>query len=357
MNKFVVTAGLGVLATTASLAQVGMREATSQGMKITLVYPTQERAQILKRGLFEIEVAINAKPTTQSRHLIVMSHGSGGSALADFTLAATLARAGFVVAQPEHRGDNSRDFRKSGPESWDTRPKEISEAIDFVAKDAQWGGQLDFNAVGVHGMSAGGATALIMAGGQWRMQDLIRHCGNHLDEDIGFCLNGLTGQPVKQVIRKTQFKTAVKIPEKWLPENFKIVHGAPPSAGSSTDSRPDNRVVAVSALVPVSAIFTAESLAKISIPVGLTTAGKDEMLVPEFHSDHVMRNCPRCTILTSNPSAGHFDWLSPWPAELAQKIGSQQIRGGEVNPEFTPALRQSGFDRIADFFRSTLHIS
>lgn len=348
-----VLAAIAFCAAFPSWAQVGMREVMSHDMHITLLYPTQAATQPLMRGPFQIDVALNAPPSTEARHLIVMSHGTAGSALSDFTLASTFVKAGFVVAQPEHRGDNFSDYSKAGPASWDTRPQEISETIDVVAQDAQWGQQLDLQHVGVHGMSAGGMTALVMAGAQWRMWDLIQHCGKHLDEDIGFCLNGALDAD-KQAMRRAQFQQALNIPEKYIPATLTALHGAPTPSSKSPDPRPDARVSAVSAVVPLSAVLTPESLARIAIPVGLTTSGKDELLVPQFHSGKVLRDCTRCTVLSDNPQAGHLDWLSPWPAAVAQKVGAQQVRGGELHPDFTPAQRQASFDRIPDFFKQSL---
>ena len=354
MKKILLLIGSCLLINSSTLAQVGMRDVDSNGMNITLVYPTATASQALTRGPFHIEVAMNAPLSSKAHHLIVMSHGTGGSAITDFSLASTLARAGFVVAQPEHRGDNAKDFSKAGPESWDTRPKEISETIDFFAQDKQFAKQLDLKNVGVHGMSAGGLTALIMAGGQWRMLELTKHCGAFLEEDISFCMNGLANQPLKQALRRTQFKAAFNASEKWLPESIKALHGAPSPAAESNEPRPDLRVVAVSALVPLSAVFTDDSLARIKIPVGLTSASRDEVLSPKFHVEKVLRHCSSCKLLSNAPLAGHFDWLAPWPTELAQKIGAQQLRGGEVHSDFTSELRQSSFDRIADFFIQTL---
>jgi predicted dienelactone hydrolase len=163
------------LMVSASHAQVGMRQIQSNGMPITLVYPTAATAQPVTQGAFTVQVASNAQPLAAAsgkRALIVLSHGSAGSALPDHALAATLARAGFVVAQPEHRGDNWQDFNRAGPESWKTRPQDVSETIDAVAHDPALAALVDTHRVGVHGMSAGGVTGLVLAGAQWRICEL-----------------------------------------------------------------------------------------------------------------------------------------------------------------------------------------
>lgn len=333
-------------------AQVGSRQIRSGDMAITLVYPTATPVQSVASGPFTVQVAKDAAPSPAaagSRRLIVLSHGTAGHVLPDHDLAATLVRAGFAVAQPLHRGDNYLDFSRAGPESWKTRPQEVSETIDAVAKHPVLGPQLDLRHVGVHGMSAGGVTGLVLAGGQWRLLNLVRHCAQHLNEDIGFCLNGLAGQPVRQALRKSQFAMS-----RWLPDSagasMKAVHGGK----SSADPRPDPRVAAVSLAVPVGVIFTADSLARITIPVALTRAGNDLVLVPAFHSDYVLANCLACTRLSDHPLAGHFDGLSPWPHVVADAVAATQIRGGLPSANFSVSERQQAFEKIAFFFRQQL---
>ena len=351
-----------LLAASASQAQVtsvGMRQIQSNGMPITLVYPTAAAAQDVTYGAFTIPIASNAAPlpadstaASGKRALIVLSHGTAGSALPDHTLAATLARAGFVVAQPEHRGDNWQDFSKAGPESWKTRPQDVSETIDAVARDTALAELVDTRRVGVHGMSAGGVTGLVLAGAQWRMLNLIQHCAQNLDEDIGFCLNGLGQRPELQTQRRRQFEMARGAPEQYLPANLKVSFGG--KSIESPDPRPDPRVAAVSLSVPVGVIFTPDSLARIRIPLGLSTSGDDDVLLPRFHSQHVLKHCTSCTTLSDHPQAGHFDWLSPWPASIAQTVAATQMRGGLPKPAFTDADRQKAFDQIAVFFKQKL---
>jgi predicted dienelactone hydrolase len=341
--------GAFCLATEAQ-AQVGMREITSKGMPITLVYPTPAKAQATRLGPFELEVALGAELTPGRHALVVLSHGTGGSPLTDHTLAATLARAGFVVAQPLHRGDNHRDANAAGPASWQTRPKEISEAIDAVAADALWQGRVDTKRVGVHGMSAGGVSALSLAGAQWNMRSLIDHCNTHMDADIGFCLNGLGQDRLQIAKRKAQYLLGGLTPNFMQPAYLSELHGGLAQGGKS-ERRPDTRIAAASLLVPLVAPFTAESLQAINIPVGVVSAGQDQLLAPQFHSDYLLSQCTRCERLAHVPASGHFDWLSPWPDAIAQQVGALQMRGGYPTAGFSAAQRQNGFDAIAKFFQ------
>lgn len=354
--RVLLTLITGFLISFSSSAQVGMRKIQSGSLPITLTYPTVTQAQPVVDGPFILQVAMNAPPlpsTLGRRRLVVLSHGTAGSTDNDHDLAATLVHAGFIVAQPLHKGDNWQDFSRAGPESWKTRPQDVSEAIDAVAQDPVLTSLVDTRRVGVHGMSAGGVTGLAMAGAQWRMLNLSQHCAQNLNEDIGFCLNGLAGQTSRQLVRKAQFTMARFLTEDNAPAVMKNRHGGK-DADAFQDPRPDPRVVAVTLNVPVGVIFTPESLARITLPVGLITAGNDEVLVPRFHSGHVLKHCKTCITLSDNPIAGHFDWLSPWPSSIAQTVASTQIRGGLPNPGFNDEARQKAFDQIALFFKQKL---
>ena len=330
---------------------VGMAQIQVGDLPVTLVYPTLQPARSVTNGPFVLQVAPDATPQPGLRRLVVMSHGTGGSAQSDHTMAATLARAGFVVAQPLHAGDNYRDTSRAGPDSWVTRPQEISRVIDALAADPVWSARLQLDKVGVHGMSAGGATALSLAGAQWRLLDMVQHCLANAEADFGFCFNGLA-DPAAQAARKASFERARGVPVGYLPDSIKALHGGltPDVAAGRLEVRPDPRVAAITLALPVSAIFSAESLARIRVPVGLVTAGRDMQLLPEFHSSHVLRHCTACTRLAHLPGAGHMDLLSPWPEALAKAAGAVQARVGYPEPGFDGRERDAAFDAIARFF-------
>ncbi len=187
-------------AASAATAQVGLARVDLGGVPVTLVYPTAAAASRQAYGPFELDVAADAEPLPGVRRLVVISHGTGGSPLPDHALAAALVRAGFVVAQPLHAGDNHQDASR-GPESWVTRPQEVSRVIDALAAHPAWSGRLKLDRVGVHGHSAGGLTALTLAGARWRTLNLVRHCQQHLEDDLGFCLNG-AADPAVQARRR-----------------------------------------------------------------------------------------------------------------------------------------------------------
>lgn len=347
-----LAATIGGLAALSAQAQVGLSQWHAQARPVTLVYPTEAFARPTAFGPFTLDVAMNAAPTPGRHRLIVMSHGTGGSPVPDHALAATLARAGFVVAQLVHEGDNHQDQRLAGPESFQRRPQEAIRVIDALAADPVWSARLDLSRVGVHGMSAGGVTALSLAGAQWRTLNLVRHCNAHPQDDEAFCFQGALA-PEKRAERQARFARARWWPDFVLPAEIKVIHGGRTPSDAQPDPRPDPRIASVTAAVPVSAIFSAESLARIRVPVGIVAAQRDEVLVPRFHSDHVLANCKTCTRLADLPG-GHFDVLWPWPESVAREVAAQQLRGGLPTPGFDPALRSDAHARIAAFHRQHL---
>src|SRR5258706_2912839 len=153
------------LSTFAAQAAVGLTEivGTDGDGPVTVYYPSNGEAQPVARGPFTLNVALQGAPVRGNGRLIVISHGSGGSPSVHFDLARALVEQGFVVAIPEHSGDNYKDMSKVGPESWKRRPAEVSHAIDVVGQDPRFAPVLALDKVGMYRMSAGGHTALTLA--------------------------------------------------------------------------------------------------------------------------------------------------------------------------------------------------
>ncbi len=344
-------------------AQVGRSEHETQGLRYALVYPTQQQGQATVFGPVTLDVAVNAPPSLPEggrRRLVVMSHGTGGSGLTDHALAAALVREGLVVAQPLHRGDHAGDTRDAGPVSFRRRPGEVSEVVDALAADPQWGPRLALDRVGVHGMSAGGVTALALAGAQWRLLNLVQHCQQQGEADAGFCMQGAVTPAARQE-RQARFDAARGVPEAYLPPELTGWHGgrsaaaaAPGQTTAGHDPRPDPRIAAVTLAVPVAAVFSASSLAGIQVPVGVVSARRDQVLLPAFHADHVLAHCKACVPLAELRGGGHFDVLWPWPPAIASAVAASQQRGGAPEPGFDAAEREAAQAQLARFLREQL---
>jgi predicted dienelactone hydrolase len=320
-----------------AFAQVGVTGIPGDTAPITVVYPTAAPTTVLRLGPFEIDAALDALARRGNGRLVMISHGSRDWVMTNFLLASTLARAGFVVAIPEHRGDNWRETDDAGPESWKRRPTEISRAIDAVSRDVRFGPLVNTDKVGVYGMSAGGLTALLLAGADWNLATVFRHCAAHATDDASLCLNGRPSAAEADAQRMRAYSGP-------LPPGAEDLQ-----AGMRAR---DPRVAATVAAVPVGAILTPASLAAIRIPVGIVEAQADRMLNPVYNSAQVLKSCGACVRIDSIPGASHLDLLAPWPEPIAKATAG--VRGGERNAAVDDPRRVEAYVRVAEFFRRHL---
>ncbi|MFO6420265.1 alpha/beta hydrolase family protein [Hylemonella sp. W303a] len=299
---------LAVFTAIAAQAQVGLRElpGLSGDGPVTIFYPSDALAQPTVRGSFTLQVAPDAAPVRGNGRLVVLSHGSGGSPWIYSDFAIRLVRAGFVVALPEHKGDNWHDHHMIGPPSWKRRPHEVSRAIDVVGADPQLAPQLRLDRVGMWGMSAGGHTALALAGGRWSPSALRAHCEAHIDDDFTACV-GLT----------------LELKGNWADGMKKSV--ARFFIGFLLDDtqwygHTDPRIAAIVAEVPFAADFDMASLARPVVPLGLVRNGQDAWLKPAYHVDPVRQACTSCTLVLDLPTAGHGSLISPQVPDLSGQV-------------------------------------
>lgn len=289
-------------AATTSQAGTGLMELPGlQGDgPVTVFYPSSSADEPVQRGPFPLQLAWQGTAVQGNGRLIVITHGSGGSPWVHTDLARALVAAGFVVALPEHAGDSAKDPSTPGPESWKRRPAEVSRAIDAVAQDTGLAPWLALDKVGVFGGSAGGHTALTLAGGAWSPARFRQHCEAHIAEDFSSCVGFIT----------RLHGNLLDGPKKWLALAV-IRHRF---SDDTAYTHADPRIQAAVASVPFAADFDMDTLARPRIALGLVTAGQDVNQVPRFHSSAVLAACQdRCTHIAHLPDASHGAMLSPMP--------------------------------------------
>ena len=307
----------------------------------TVFYPTSTPESTVRRGPFELRVAVDAPPSRGNGRLIVFSHGSGGHAWVHSDLARALVQDGFVVIAPLHKGDNTFDPGNPGPDSWKLRPAELSRAIDAIGRDARFAPLLALDRVGVYGMSAGGHTALSMAGGAWSPGNFKRHCEAHIEEDFPSCV-GLIIRQGGGWFAAVKRWVALAVIGSRFDDDVLQTHGDP-------------RVAAVVAGVPSSADFELSSLTKPRVPLALVTSGRDAWLAPKFHGERVLAACTPCVRLVDMPDAGHGALLSPFPPGLSgieaelltDPPGFDRSRLPEVDAKIVAFFRQHLVSSIA----------
>ena len=156
----------------AGLATLSLTDPVEGGpMTAIVVYPTDADPKggppaVSHLGPFHVAAATGFPPAAGPFPLIVVSHGTGGSSLGHHDSATALARAGFVVASIEHPRDNYRDDSGFGTDiQLYGRPHHIVALIDALLASPVFGPRVDRGAgIGMAGHSAGGYTALAIAG-------------------------------------------------------------------------------------------------------------------------------------------------------------------------------------------------
>ncbi|MGJ7507057.1 alpha/beta hydrolase family protein [Variovorax sp. GT1P44] len=301
--RLVVAVGCLLASAAQSATGLAVLAAPPDSGPVTVFYPTAAPAAPIRRGPYSFNLAVDAAPADGNRRLIFISHGSGGSPWEHVDLAQVLVSAGFTVAVPEHAGDNWHDHSAVGPASWRHRPHEVSQAIDAMAADPRFAPLLDLKRVGVYGMSAGGLTALTLAGAQWSPALLARHCEAHLAEDFPTCVGlstELTGGPL-DALRMGVARRLI---------HFKFDND------TALEAWTDPRIAAAVAAVPMAATIDMATLSAPRIPLGLVRAGQDAWLKPRWHIDAVRATCTGCVLIADMTEAGHGSILSPMPPGL-----------------------------------------
>lgn len=288
-----------------ALSAVGMVEwpPSEAAGPVTVFFPTKAPEQDVRRGAFLMQLAIDAAPVKGNGALVVISHGSTAAPWDYLDIARALVDAGFVVAMPEHYKDNDDDAGEPGPASWIRRPLEVSKAIDAMARSPLFAPLLQFDSVGMYGMSAGGHTALSLAGGRWSPVRFKQHCQAHMAEDFQTCvglITRLTGGPLDGL------KTAVA---RWV-IGLKFTD-------ETWYEHTDPRIKAVVAGVPLAADFDLTSLRQPKVKLGIISAQKDRWLIPKFHSEAVLGACKSCESLADLENGGHGALLSPLRPNLS----------------------------------------
>ncbi|GFM67944.1 alpha/beta fold hydrolase [Pseudomonas cichorii] len=249
----------------------------SQLMQAFAFYPSTGSEQVSVLQGYRVEAGEDAPIAMGRFPLLLLSHGNTGNPLALHDLATSLARQGFVVVAVMHPGDNYRDHSRLGSLSnLYGRPLQISEAISAALLDPMLSPYLNSRQVGVIGYSAGGETALILAGAQPDLKRLRQYCVERPD-DRDAC--------------KTQ--------------------GELVADRDDLHAQADPRVGALMLMAPLSLMFGRHTLSDVHVPV-LMYAGDDDQLLPiDKNAEALARKLPQVSDYKLLAGAGHFVFMAP----------------------------------------------
>jgi predicted dienelactone hydrolase len=316
------------------------RGATTRALVTTIWYPADMNASMTDHyigtsasPLFSLgQWDDDANLARGSFPLIVLSHGTGGSAQIMAWLARGLASHRYIVAAINHPGNNSLDkYTAEGFLLWWERARDLSTVIDLVLRDRELGTAVDRRRIGAAGFSLGGYTMFVIAGARTDPAAFQRFCVSPQAE-------GCTDPPEfpNLLIRWTE-----------LEATSAVFRDAVKQAGRSYRDDPVRAVFAIApALGPA---LIRDSLGRIAIPVEIV-AGADDQIAPIVSNAQLLARLTRAT-LTILPQVGHYTFLAACTEK--GRIAEPQLCGDRAGVD-REAIQQRTSDMAVRFFDSTL---
>lgn len=231
-------------------------------------------------------------PSDRKRPLVLLSHGTGGSAMMVAWLGEALARAGYFVAAVNHHGNTSTEALPT-PEGfmlWWERATDLSHALDRLARDPQFGALIDPARIGAAGFSLGGYSVLAVAGARTSLEQWTAFCesGSH---------DSTCTAPPEFPEAMTEF---AKIRTRPDVQSSLSRHG---------DSFRDSRVRGVFAIAPVGSWLTDASLRNIEIPVRIVVGAHDSTTPAATNAQRIAALIPGAQLSVLD-RVGHYSFLA-----------------------------------------------
>jgi predicted dienelactone hydrolase len=286
-------------------------------LQTTIWYPTEDsvRAVAWYRGpprapLFRLGASVLDAPikATGVYPLIVLSHGTGGSAAMLGWLGERLAAAGYIVAAVDHHGNTSVEPNPAaaGFTLWWERVPDVSVVIDRILADSALAPRINRTAIGVAGFALGGYTALALAGGRTSVETWKAFCRSTArDPHDGFCDPPPEFPGLAEAFAKVRGDSTVKA-----------------SLARESDSFRDVRIRAAYAIAPVGRMFTEASLREIRLPVRIVVGDADHTAPAATNGEYLAARI-RGAQFWLVPGAGHYTFIAD--CEAAGKTTLPQL--------------------------------
>lgn len=228
----------------------------------------------------------------QKLPLILLSHGTGGSALMMAWLGTALASHGYIAAAVNHPGNNAIEpYTVQGFSLWWERANDLTAVLNAMLADSTFGPRIDPNRIGAAGFSLGGFTMIEIAGG---IGDLSRF--------EAFCktpsANALCTDPPEFPGLSAKVTALAKSDPAF---EASLREGAQPHR--------DPRIRAIFAIAPaLGPAFSPASLARVTIPVQILACFADTIVPLDTSAKFFAAHIPNAQ-LTIIQDVGHYTFL------------------------------------------------
>lgn len=248
-------------------------------LPVTIWYPARAPERARREGLMDLSAAFDAEPAEGRFPLVAVSHGGGGGDLNHHDWAEALARAGYVVAAPRHLGD-SHDFRMGlgSREQLLERPRQLRAAIAAARTHPVLGRCVDSDRLGAMGFSAGGYTVLTVLGARPDFSRRRRYCREDNEAPVACPASRSPHLPVAA-------------PEDW-------------------DGVCERGIRAAVLFAPFALVFDAHALGRITIPVRIYRAEREEVTRNPANADSVAAGLGKRPEVATVPG-GHYVFIAP----------------------------------------------
>lgn len=306
------------VATTANAAEpVGVRKISvvtqdyPRPLAVTVWYPSKGEGQTIEHDndrIFEANSASTNATIREGRFpLVLLSHGSGSRVDGMGWIATELAKAGYIVAGPNHPGTTSGDSTPAAtPKIWE-RTQDISVLITALAADPDWRGSIDQKSIGILGFSLGGSTAMELAGARPDLDAFVKYCD---DEQPGMLdctwFRGGRGYAGGEFVKFEPFDLR-SINRKLFEQ-----------------SNRDPRISSVVAIDPgLGTVMKPDSVKTIEIPVTLVNLGNEGEVPRAVLADKLAKDIPGSSYIRIN-DADHYSFLpicKPGASDFLKSVG------------------------------------
>jgi predicted dienelactone hydrolase len=231
----------------------------------------------------------------QKYPLVLLSHGTGGSAVQMMWLGHYLAARGYIVAAVNHHGNTAAEKQPAAQGFllfWE-RARDLSAVLDKLLGDPLFGPRIDRERIGAAGFSLGGYTVITVAGGRFSSTQFDSFCHSPQRD--------FTCEP------QPEFPDAPKLFAE-LRKTDAVVKESLRHAG---DSFRDKRIKRVFAIAPaLGGGFTGAGLNQIRIPTFIVV-GQGDKVTPAFTNAQRYARFIKGAKLTVLPGEiGHYTFLA-----------------------------------------------
>jgi predicted dienelactone hydrolase len=255
--------------------------------------PKPQRIPPVGPAIFEAapaaaEAKIAASPAKLP--LILLSHGTGGTAQSLAWFATALAAHGYIVVGVNHPGNNAMEpYTVQGFTLWWERAKDLSTVLDDILADPDFGPHVDHRRIGGAGFSLGGYTMIELAGGKTSREHYAKVCLAAPDQ-----VSCKPPPEFPDLIAKSNALAATD------PAYVKALH----EEGASYR---DSRVRAVFTMAPaLGPAFAPASLKAIAIPVAVVAGAQDSIVPIDANAKYDAAQIPHAVLTIFPGDVDHY---------------------------------------------------